>query len=240
MLDKIEKPYYTIIDDYVVFSNHPQTIKNIIDDYKDGNVLENSEKFNEFARLFSNKNSAFVYFDIPVLFNNMRDFVSQKTWASLKVNKPYITSFPQAGIQLDERDDLLHLSIKAMFSDVTEDFVMPKFETEPFLSLFSSSDSQDVEQPKLPDWTNPDIIINDLDDKKEEENYENGQLHFEVSIKNGLKNGNYREYYENGDIKVKGHYKDDLQDGTWKLYDEQGNLKEEKSFDKGKIVSDDS
>ena len=36
---KIEKPYYTIIDDYVIFSNHPQTIKNIIDDYSNEATL---------------------------------------------------------------------------------------------------------------------------------------------------------------------------------------------------------
>lgn len=239
MLDKIEKPYYTIIDDYVVFSNHPQTLKNIIDDYKNGNVLKNSEKFNDFAKLFSNRSSAFVYFDVPVLFSNLRYFVSQKTWASLKINKPFITCFPQAGIQLSNRDDLLHLSIKAIYSEETEDYKMPKFETEPFLSLFSESDTGEAQKAKLPDWTNPEIIINDLDDKKEEGHYDDGKLQYTIGLKSGLKNGNYREYFENGEIKVKGHYKDDLQDGTWKLYDEQGNLLEEKSFDKGKEESDD-
>ena len=29
LLERIEKPYYTIIENYVIFSNHPQTIKNL-------------------------------------------------------------------------------------------------------------------------------------------------------------------------------------------------------------------
>ena len=117
MLEKIEKPYYTQIDEYVIFSNHPQTLKNIIDEYRAGNTLANSMDYENFSKQFARKNSAFSYLDIPVMFSNLKEFVSTESWQKLNTNKPYITHFPQAGIQIDNTDNLLHLIIKAQYED---------------------------------------------------------------------------------------------------------------------------
>ena len=228
MLDKIEKPYYTQINEYVIFSNHPQTLKNIIDDYVSGNTLANSERFNDFARQFSRRSSAYTYIDIPVIYNNLKSFVGEQTWQKLDKNKPYITHFPQAGIEIDNKDNLLHLSIKTKYNEVSDEFSRMHYDADSFLKLFSFNEP---ESPKEPLWYEPEIIINDLDMKKISVDYEEGGIHYEAELKNGLKHGVFKEYYPDGSLKVRGKFKDDFPEGTWKLYDEKGDLIEEKTFD---------
>ena len=232
MLGEIEKPYFTNIEEFVVFSNHPQTLKNIIDDYKAGNTLENSEAFDAFSREFDRKNSALTYLDLPVLYSNLQNFVDEETWEKLKINKPYITSFPQTGVQLDHKDDLLHLLIKAKYSEEVENYSERSFDAYSFLKLFSDVEIPE-EEVKQDNWFDPKIIIHDLDDSKLEEKFENGTVKFTIGLKEGLLHGNYREYYPDGKLRVKGKYRDNKQEGSWKLYDEEENLMEEKVFSEG-------
>ncbi|MBN1599096.1 MAG: DUF3352 domain-containing protein [Bacteroidales bacterium] len=239
MLDKIEKPYYTIIDNYVLFSNHPQTLKNIIDDYITGNTLVNSADYISFVKLFNKKNSAYAYFDIPVLYSNMKNFVSYETWQDLEYNKPYISSFPQAGVQIDNDRNLLHLMIKARYSENVEDFLPQNFNEQAIFSLFREKSDTGSMPDIYENWSSPKIIIHDLDASDMKEYYESGELKFEIELKQGLKHGTYRKYHENGELMVKGKYKDDMQDGSWKLYDEQKNLLEEKIYKDGKEKEDD-
>lgn len=42
---RIERPYYTIINDFVIFANHPVMLKRIIDDFESDNTLAQSDVF---------------------------------------------------------------------------------------------------------------------------------------------------------------------------------------------------
>ena len=234
MLEKIEKPYYTIIDEYIIFSNHPQTLKNIIDDYKSGKTLANSPDFISFTGEFNKKNSGFSYFDVPVLFSNLREFVGTGTWQKLNKNKLYITSFPKVGIQIDGKDDLLHLLMKAEYKEAFEEYYIPRFDANSFLKLFTGN--AEAEEENTPAWFEPKIIIDDLDASELEERNDDGSVKFTVELKNGLKHGTYKEFYPDGKIRIKGKYKKDMKEGSWKLYDEDENLIEEILFSEGKEV----
>jgi antitoxin component YwqK of YwqJK toxin-antitoxin module len=235
-LERIEKPYYTFIDEYVIFSNHPQTLKNIIDDYEKGMTLENSDEFNNFAHYFDNKNNAYSYFDIPVLFNNMKEFVNNDTWMKLNKNKPYVTSFPQAGVQIDEKNNLLHVLIKATYDENIEDIAEQRFDINSFMNLFEDENEVNETDPHY-GWDSPNIIIQDLDANVVREFFKDDKIKFEVSLKNGLIHGTYKAYYRNGQLMVRGKYQKDLREGKWKLYDEEGNLTKEKLFSEDKEIS---
>jgi hypothetical protein len=237
MLEKIEKPYFTQIDEYVIFSNHPQTLKNIIDDYRNGNTLDNSEGYTRFTRQFDRRNSSYSYLEIPVLFNNLQAFVSADTWQKMNKNKPYITRFHQAGIQIAQKDELLHLVVKAEYVEQTENYLVPRFDGS-FLEQFSGPDTVEAGVERETIWYDPAIQINDLDEKYMEEKDANGTVIFSVELKNGVKQGTYKAYYPDGSIKVNGKYKNDLKQGKWKYYDEVGHLKEEKEFEEGVEVQD--
>jgi hypothetical protein len=238
MLEKIEKPYYTQIDEYVIFSNHPQTLKNIIDEYHKGNTLTNSEDYDGFVKQFSHRNSAFMYLNIPVMYSNLREFVGPETWQKLSKNKSYITHFPQAGIQLDNTDNLLHLIIKAQYQEITENFSRVRYDEDSFVKLFSPDAPENVTTAMRTNWFEPEIVINDLDDNKVTVFYDDGTVHYEVELKNGLKHGNFREYFPDGTIRVRGKFKADKPDGNWKLYDEEEKVIEEKYFSNGKELTE--
>ena len=233
ILDKIEKPYYTQINEYVVFSNHPQTLKNIIDDYDNGNTLANSDTYKNFTKHFDRRNSAYTYIDIPVIFNNLKTLVGNETWYNLNKNKPYIIHFQQAGIQIDNKDNLLHLSIKTQYEEVINEFTQTQYNADAFLQLFNYASPGQEQIQTGPEWYEPEIVINDLDDKKMTTRYDDGSIQYEVELKNGLKHGNFKEYFHDGTLKVRGKFKEDTPEGEWKLYNEQGELEEEKNFENG-------
>ncbi|WMJ74654.1 DUF3352 domain-containing protein [Cytophagaceae bacterium ABcell3] len=230
--EKLDKPYYTVIDDYVIFSNHPQTLKNIIDDYKSGETLGNSASYKEFFESsFDQSSNVFVYVQPPMLYKGLQGFVSHETWVNIGKNKDYITCFPQLAFQMNEKKEMFETKLVCSFA---------KPEAKP---LFFQANDKQVNVPMRPvseeeeeDDDSDEIYLDDLDAKKYTETFDNGTLKLKVNIKNGIRHGSYHEYYPDGTIKVKGRYKNDLRDGTFKYYNKNGKLVEKKSFSKGEEV----
>ncbi len=224
-LDKIEKPYFTIIENNVVISNHPQTIKNIIDDYLKEESLKTSLDYYNFIKHFSNKSSAFIYFEPPVLFQNLKGFVDAKTWQKVKQNKKYITCFSQGGFQINKIDNILHFVLKAQYKPETVEWKKQRYNSSEIFSMFSYSESNNnIQDERIVADTLPIIIIQNLDAKKQEEFYENGNVKLEVELKNGLKHGTIKQYHENGELYLKGEYDNDEPISKWKYYNEEGKL----------------
>ncbi len=244
---KLEKPYYTIIENFVIFSNHPQTIKNFIDDYVDQKTLTQLPDFKQFQQQFSKKANATIYLQTPVMYNNLQGFVDAETWKALQENKQYITCFSDIGFQLTRDGDRFKTVLSTRYQDPTvvaakmrarqakpaeavgpttvslDDLLVDVVEA--FRNI--SPDSMDVEEMISVD----EIVLDDLDAKKQREYYEDGEtLKIEVSLKDGLKHGSYREYYENGNLKVKGRYKNDAPTGVWHFYDENGRRIEKRRY----------
>lgn len=224
MFSKMEKPYFTIIDDFIVFSTSPNTIKEIINNHLIGYTLESSEKFDDFNYHFEKKSSVFAYVNTPNSYKDLLSLVDSKTRRELQKNKPYITCFSQIGIQLIASDELFESNISLVFEDPKNIEISIKKDKELreklLLELAPYKDSTNT-QNSISFFKLPPIHPSDLSAKSYKEYYKNGKLKFEVDLDDGLKDGSYKSYYENGNIKVKGHYKNDKQSGTWKAYDEQ-------------------
>ncbi len=236
LLSKLEKPYFTIIDRYVIFSNHPQTLKSIIDDYNSGSTLANSVEFFNFSKNFSNKSSVFLYMQTPLLLSNLKEFVGPGTWLNLQKNKEYIISFPRIGFQVNNADDLFKLDIAAQFYEQVEEFKPVYYEMDSLHTLPADTVTLKRETGLVDQVRESEIVIDDLDARQYEEYYENRQLKLTVGLKNGLKHGNLKEYYENGELKIRGKYKEDKKTGTWAYFNEQGVLIKEREFIEGEEI----
>lgn len=236
LLERLEKPYYAMIDKYVVFSNHPQTLKSIIDDYETGKTIEETAQINQFIDNFPSKSIVLGYFQTPVLFNNLKEFVSGQTWNRLIANKKYFECFPNIGINLEPDGDLLKFDIAAEFNPVYEEYSPVTYQFEPLGSYFEDTTIQLPVIEENPEKTESEIVIDDLDASKHEEFFDNGDLKLSVELKNGLKHGIYKEFYENGELKIRGHFKNDLMDGTWKYYDENGKVSETVEYKDGEKI----
>lgn len=252
---KLEKPYFTIIDDYVIFSNHPQTIKSIIDDYEAKKTLANLEEFETFKGEFTDKSNVFIYVQTPVLHENLKGFVSPETWRDIDKNKPYIVCFSHIGFQLSKDGDMFSTRMASWYNDpktVAEQAKQLAFEQnvkanknmgQVILKAQDGSDSvvnantddliDAVEEDEI--MAIEDISIDDFTADKQEEKYEDGTLKFTVGVKDGLKHGWYYEYHPNGELKMKGKFYKDKRDGVWKEYDENGKRTQRVKYRNGQI-----
>ncbi|SNY95364.1 DUF3352 domain-containing protein [Flagellimonas pacifica] len=226
---EFDKPYFTLIDEYVVFSNNPNTLKSIIDDFKAGKTLSTSEDFQNFDKKFETESSLFIYSNIPVLYNNIYALADKTTKQQLKKNKDFIICFPQTGFQLTPEDDLFKTRLVVNYEDV--DMVKTKHQ---FQQKITSSTQRAI--PKSNNEVTEAIFElkpiypSDLNAKTFSRNYANGNVRFEVELKDGLKHGKYTQYYPDGTEKMTGRFRKDEQVGTWRYFDKSEELLIKKRF----------
>ncbi|MGJ8548405.1 DUF3352 domain-containing protein [Winogradskyella wichelsiae] len=223
LFKEIDKPYFTIIDDYVVFSNHPNTLKSIITSYINDDTLANFESFEDFDNNFDSRSNIFAYINAPNLYNSAYNFLDATTRKELSDNKDYFICFSQIGIQLKSEDDLFETKLVVDYED--PETVKTKYSfTDSSSKAKGNQTKKEVEITeetinKATIFTIKEIFASDLTAKQFEKKYYNGKIRFSVELKNGLKHGDYLEYYSNGKLKIKGSYKRDQQNGTWRVYD---------------------
>ncbi|NBC84269.1 MAG: DUF3352 domain-containing protein [Bacteroidetes bacterium] len=235
LLEKLDKPYFTQINEYVIFSNHPQTLKNTIDDHLSQSTLAYNPEYYNFAGNFKNTSNIFIYLNTPVFYNNLQTIVSSQTWQNMQPQRKYITSFSQVGISMRSKRDMLDIEIVSNFVPQYEkqepiyyqSIARPKPKPQPDTALFSQADAREKYDLSFLN----EIVIHDLDANKQEVFYENDVLKYEFRLKDGLKHGMFKAYYENGNIQIKGRLNNGAPVNTWKFYDQDGNMIHEKEFD---------
>jgi hypothetical protein len=245
---QLEKPYYTTIGRYVVFSNHPQTLRSIIDNYLSGQTLNNDSGYSSFAADFNQQQSAQLYINTPALYQNIKGFVEPEVWQDLQQNKQYFLCFSRIGLQLtaDGRgfNTKMHIGWQPIEQVLAENKAAAKalvqqlealqtemFEVEDIAVSASRYEQQSQHEPEY--IAADDILPDDLTANKYTETYANGELKLEVNLKNGQKHGSYQEYYPDGTLKVKGRYREGKQHGRWHLYNEQGSRKRTIRYNNG-------
>lgn len=231
---KMEKPYFTIIDDFVVFSTSPNTLKEIINNHLIKYTLAESEKFEEFNYHFENKSSVFAYAETANSYNDLLSLLDRKTQQQLKKNKKYFNSFSQVGIQLISKGDLFESNITLSYQSPEELSIQHKNETalkeELYKKLIPEKDTVIVETAETI-FNIPAIHPSDLSAKEYKEFYDNKQLKFEVDLDDGALDGNFKLYYPSGKLKLKGQFKKGKKSGTWRAYnDKEGNQIFKKRF----------
>lgn len=227
--DEFDKPYFTQIDDFVIFSDSPNTLKGIIDKVSEGDILATSEEFKSFDERFDSESSVFVYSNVPLLFDNMYALADAPTKHKMLKNKDFIICFPQIGLQLSPEDDLFESRLVLNYRNVDE--VKRTFKTStsvnkaiPKKQASASTEITDAVFDLKP------IYPTDLNAKSFRKQYTNGNTRFEVDLKDGLKHGRYEEFYPDGTRKIRGRFRDDVQVGTWRYYDKNGEQVHKKRF----------
>ncbi|HEY3429810.1 MAG TPA: DUF3352 domain-containing protein [Cyclobacteriaceae bacterium] len=231
---RYDKPYYTIINNFVIFSNHPQTLESLIDDYLDKNTLIRSGEFRDFKKSFDDESSVFIYLNMPVLFNTVKKLADAPTQASMEENKEYIVCFRQIGFQLVPEED----RFKTYFA---EQFVAPEPVLESITEADPESEPDSIEseatatEGETDPMELPYIYVKNVNAKSHTEYFPDSTVQVKVELKNGFKDGSYTEYFENGEVKMTGEFRRDKRDGMWKLYDETGKLLLRRRYEDGMV-----
>lgn len=227
--DEFDKPYFTQIDEFVIFSDNPNTLKSIIDDALEGETLATSKEFRDFDDKFESESSVFVYSNVPLFFDNMYALADADTKQKMRKNKDFIICFPQFGMQLTPEDDLFESRLVINYRDVQEVKKNAQFEDKVQIPNSKTQSSDPIEITEAVFNLRP-IYPTDLNAKTFSMKYPNGAIKFEVELKDGLKHGRYTEYYPDGTEKMTGRFRKDQQVGTWRYYDKQGEQVVKKRF----------
>lgn len=221
LFDKIEKPYYTFIDNYVIFCDDAKSLLETMDDYTAEKTLSKDPKFSDFHSKFDNENTLFAYVNMKKYFLNLKGILDAESYQKTYNNRQYTICFRQMGFQLSEENEMFDTRMMVDFEkpneydmEITEGKVLNVEELE---ELDSMSDADA-------------FLLQYIHNSVQREYYENGQLKFSAETKEGVLNGRYIEYYENGNIKTKGRYRDGQQKGKWYYYKEDGTLDRKERF----------
>lgn len=232
MMKEMETPYYTIIEDYVVFSNHPNTLKYVITAFEEKKTLYKSIHYQEFKKSFSNESNVFMYMNTSIFYPGLLAMTQGSAKKTLQKNKAYITAFSQVGFQLISKNDLFKTLMAIQYLDpeervYSEEFMSPKLHPE---NSGSKDKAPIIAHIAVDPFDVPNIRLTDLNASEYVLKHPNGALKLEVEVKNGLKDGRYRSYYPDGQLYVKGTFKKDKRAGKWRKYNPEGKKILQKSY----------
>ena len=226
IFDKFDKPYYTYIDDYVVFSNQASSLLSFIEDYQQKNLLNEKEDFKDIYASFSKNSTLFLYVNTPKSFSQLEGLLNAASGADLRSDKDILYSFPHWTMQVvgDYHSASIHWAMGyspyfpeeyfALDPDETDD-MMDKDDTQSEKDLMSELERFYVEKFQ-------GNVLRDF--------FPEGTLKSETEIKEGQRHGRYREYYENGQLRARGKFVNNRPKGTWKFYLPNGKFDKKEKF----------
>ncbi len=222
MFDKFEKPYYTYIDDYVLFSNKPATLLSFIEDYEQKYLLKNDKGFKETYSQFHNSSTFFMFADFHKFYPQLKKMLTPETWKDINQSKDILYSFPYWSMQIvgDTKAPSLHciMNYQPYVSEAE-----PEMDDEPEDEVGEETEEKQISELQR-------FYIEKFQGDVLREFYPEGALKSETEIKDGKRHGRHREYYESGKLKLRGKYSKNSPKGTWKYYTEEGKQDRKEKF----------
>jgi hypothetical protein len=215
LFDKVEKPYFCFLDDYVIFCDDAKTLLQTIQDYEEDRTLADETNFKFVQKDLSNRSSFFTYLSPKLYFNNMSSVLSPSSFTELNNNKQYMTCFNGTGFVLKaEGEGVFNTELVSNFLKETI-----KIKDEENLEVEELEELDEIER----------FIIEKLNGKAKKEYFPNGKLKSVQAVNNAFQpHGIFTEYWENEKVKTKGRFKQGKQIGTWRYYNKKGKLIEKK------------
>ena len=212
LFSKIEKPYFTYIEDYVVFANSQEVLKQIIDDYLQGRTMIKSTKFDNFKSCFNKKSNVTAYIQTPKLFETFLKYSTPEEKKDIENNRELINSFARLGFQLVNGGGLFKTKFAIQYDStaLSEDIAL---KTESLAE--NSLNIEDIDSLRFK------VVLEDeaLEDGPCNVLYDSIQkTHFEGNVLSNKANGIWRTYYESGYLFATANYQYGMLNGTAYFY----------------------
>ncbi len=222
LFEQIEKPYYTTIDEYVVFSNSPKTLKIFIDEYEEKTTLIYNDYYRSFLDEFSNSSNLFLYVNTNELAQAGTSYLNADSRKLVTQNQDFYSQFTQLGIEFKANDELFKTRA-VMHYDRSYDLESIALEerTKNLPMEFVTVKKEEFNKETI---FKIDIFPDDFTAGSYVQKHINGNTKMRVGLKDGKPNGRYKEYYLNGDLKISGRYRNGEQVGTWKYFTREGKM----------------
>lgn len=232
LFDRFEKPFYTYVDDYVVFSNRSSSLLSFIEDNRQGNLMASGDGFKKAFSQVGNASTVFAYLDTRRFWPLAQSMLTYQAWTDMQPNRDVVWSFPQGAFQI--------VAGKQTSMQLTMDYMpweeQAVAEPEP---VVVNSDEADVADETMNENAETDrelmselkrFHVEKFEGNVLREFYESGELRSESEIKDGKRHGRYREFYETGALLLRGKYVNNRPKGTWKYYTPEGKFDRKEKF----------
>jgi len=139
--------YYTIIDDFIVFSSKISDLKTFINQILAGKTLANNVNFSNFSSNTSTNSNIFLYLNIKNSINFLPEYINENYLASFENNKKYLSDFEAIAIQFSSLNSMFYTNVYLKFN--------PEYKPEKFSSWKTSLEA-DIISPAyiIKDHTN--------------------------------------------------------------------------------------
>ena len=231
MFERLDKPYYSIIEDYVVFSNNTATLLSMIEDYHLGQTLCKDKEFNGFMKEFNDKSSVFMYVNTNKSLPLWKNLVAASTWSSIQDNRNFIVCFPQAGFQLTADKKVFDTRIIAEFSEPAVEAPIDEIEDEDEIEEIDNDESNENALSELQLF-----YIEKMSGNVYTEFYDDGSVKSKTEMKSGIRYGKCKEFYPNGKLKSYGKFKNNKKHGIWHHYNDDESLLKKEKWKEGTLV----
>lgn len=226
LFDRLEKPYYTIIGDYVLFSNSPAALTTTIKKYILGQTLANSEKYNVLNTQLDNDSNIQLYVNMPNLYRYLYLSIPEKSRKELNSNRNAALSFEQFGMELTQDEGLFKTRIVARYNlNAPEDYEIKEI-NENFEQLADEIESGRY-LPAIPD----SILISTLTDYT----WESEKFIMKGRLKDGAPEGFWNIYNRNNRLAGQVPFDNGKANGLARLFYDNDKLKAEIEYDRGNI-----
>ncbi len=234
LFNKLEKPYFTFIEDYMVFSNSLETLKTIIDDYTLGNTLSHQAEFQNFKDNFEAKSNLTIFIQTPKIYENLYYYSSAEDRPQIHKNKDFILSFAQFGFQLVSDGKMFKTKFIALHDpNALNSDDLEKIEKETADDLYKDS----IENLSFKIIFPPDSLA----ENKDYHGFLHGTKDMEIEgrISNNQLNGVWKTYYASGNLKSTVNYSNSQVEGEAQFFRDvsQKTTWVQAKFENEKIVS---
>ncbi|MBO6517077.1 MAG: DUF3352 domain-containing protein [Bacteroidia bacterium] len=211
--DRIDKPYYTILGEYVVFSNSPYTLIGMIEDYEYNRCLNTTSHYKAYMSEMDEA-SITLYASPSNMHPVLLPMLDKEARLEVLKSKPYFESFDVVLLQLTANDEMLDTKVLLGLSQNQEDETTSEKTIPQLFKRFATE-----QKP------NSEFVLQLIEDGMYKKYFpESKVLQIEAETKDGVLHGKYTEYYQNGEMRMEGKYKKGRKKGAWKIYDQDGTI----------------
>jgi hypothetical protein len=206
LLAKFDMPYFTYVDNYVVFGVNPAALEAFLDDYQADRVMEEDKDFQAFFDQFDQRSNVFAYANGNLLFGITEELIGPQYANAAQTHQPYIRSFQHMGLQLTANKTYYDTRSRVAYVPFVPEAALAQVQSKSNLARYG--------EPKI-------------------ERYPNGKVKVYAYSQDGQLNGPYRSYYRNGSLKEQGEYSMGEPVGTWYRYNRRGKLETKDASEEG-------
>lgn len=225
--NKLDRPYYTFIEDYVIFSNSSATLASMIKDYSLGNTLERDEKYNALMSGLGGGRNVYGYVNASNMYDYLYESVKPESKAEFAKNKGAFLSFEALGFTLANAGSGFETRIVANHNvDAPEEYAVKELSRQ--LEGLADEIESGYYFPAVPD----SIVVS----TKGSYSYQTELLAFSGNLGDGEPEGVWRVADRKGAEVAQLVYKRGVPEGEARFFYRDGVVHAQVSYEAGKIV----